>query len=150
MEKRTRELKENIELSKKEYDEREERVAAMTEKFEAIEKEYEKLVNANEKIEQSIKDSKDLFEDMKKQLETQEEEIRDKESRIHRLETLGVIYRLSKFFGGLLIFVGLGFILWSLGTIFGILPKVEDVLVIFLLIGAGLTIASGLFHLEKS
>ena len=80
-------------------------------------------------------------------------EIRDKESRIHRIEVLSAIYRASKFFGGILIGVGIFFIIWAIGVFTNILDLGEInnlVMGLFLLIAASLAIISGIFHLEKS
>ncbi|MHA2185874.1 MAG: hypothetical protein ACXAAI_12845, partial [Promethearchaeota archaeon] len=76
-------------------------------------------------------------------------------SRIHRLEGLSAIYRASKFFGGILIGVGIFFIIWTIGIFINAIDLGEMnvnnlLMVIFLLIGACLSIISGIFHLEKS
>ncbi|GAJ12321.1 unnamed protein product, partial [marine sediment metagenome] len=82
----------------------------------------------------------------------QEEEIRDKESRIHRLEFLSLVYRLSKFFGGILIGVGILIIILALLGLLGILNlgDMDIVLFLILIISGGFSIVSGIFHLEKS
>ena len=94
-------LKENIDISTNEHKEREERLKALEEKLEHDTLEHEKLEKTHSVIEKSISDSKAIFQKLKTDLETQEKEIRDKESRIQRLEVLSLIYRASKFFGGI-------------------------------------------------
>ncbi|MCK4238342.1 MAG: hypothetical protein KAX33_04410, partial [Candidatus Lokiarchaeota archaeon] len=82
-----------------------------------------------------------------------EEEIRDKESRINRLEILSLIYRASKFFGGILIGMGIFFLIIGFGYLLNIFDfgEANPILIMLLsLIGAGLIIVSGIFHLEKS
>ena len=82
-------------------------------------------------------------------MESQEKEIRDKESRINKIELLSFIYRSSKFFGGILIILGVFFLITSIAIInFGEIDK----LIIFwlLIIAAGSVIFSGVFHLLKS
>ena len=144
----------NIEISTTEYNERENRLNALNEKLADIQKDYDKKVKANEVIETSINDSKKIFQKLKLELETQEKEIRDKESRIHRLEALSLIYRASKFFGGILICVGILFLILAFGYIFELIDlgsSFDRVAIIILsIIGASLTIVSGVFHLEKS
>ncbi|MEJ2296530.1 MAG: hypothetical protein P8Y23_17420, partial [Candidatus Lokiarchaeota archaeon] len=81
--------------------------------------------------------------------------------RINRLETLSLIYRLSKFFGGILICVGIFFVILAIGDIFNFIDLGGLTLInvgefnmsfvsLLLLISAGFTIISGIFHLEKS
>ena len=120
-----------------------------------METEHGKLVKAKDAIESSTNDSKLILQRLKDELENQEKEIRDKESRIHRLEVLSAIYRASKFFGGILIGFGIFFIIWAVGIFTNVIDLGEvntnsTLLVIFLLIGAILSIISGIFHLEKS
>ncbi|MHA2130079.1 MAG: coiled-coil domain-containing protein, partial [Promethearchaeota archaeon] len=154
-EKRVEELKIEIEASNTEYFEREERLNALTEKLRLMEVDHEKLVKAKEAIDNSTNESRVIFQQLKVELQNQEEEIRDKESRIHRLEVLSAIYRASKFFGGILIGVGIFSIIWTTGIFINVID-LGDVnvntflIVIFLLIGACLSIISGIFHLEKS
>ncbi|MFW9822614.1 MAG: hypothetical protein ACFFE4_06750, partial [Candidatus Thorarchaeota archaeon] len=154
-EKRFEDLKKDIEISNTEYNEREQRLEALTEKLDHMEAEHGKLVKAKEAIETSTNDSKLILQQLKEELENQEKEIRDKESRIHRLEVLSAIYRASKFFGGILIGFGIFFIIWAVGIFFNVIDLGEVnfnsfLIVIFLLIGAILSIISGIFHLEKS
>ena len=100
--------------------------------------ENEKLVKSKEVIDQSTNDAKTLLQKLKLELETQEEEIRDKESRIHRLEFLSLVYRLSKFFGGILIGVGIFIVILVLLGFAGILNFSEmEVLLFLVLIIAG-------------
>lgn len=152
-EKRIEELKLDIETSNTEYFEREQRLDALTAKLQFKEVEHEKLVKSKDSIESSTNDSRIILQKLKLELENQEKEIRDKESRIHRLEVLSAIYRSSKFFGGILLGFGIFFIIWSVG----IFSEVIDlggasnfIMGLFLLIGAILSIISGIFHLEKS
>jgi hypothetical protein len=115
--------------------------------------EYQKLLTAKKTIEESISDSKDLFQQLKSQLDSQEKEIRNKESRIHRLEVLSLIYRLSKFFGGILIFSGIFYLVWAIGSLIKIIDLGSfniDILSWLLIIGAILAMISGFFHIEKS
>ena len=99
--------------------------------------------------------SRSIFQKLKVELDAQEKELRNKESRIHRLEVLSLIYRASKFFGGILIGLGIFFII---GGILALLPVFDlgnanftiRVLGILLILGASLSIISGIFHLEKS
>ncbi|MHA1932960.1 MAG: hypothetical protein ACW96X_10490, partial [Promethearchaeota archaeon] len=152
-EKRVEDLKQDIETSSTEYIEIEQRLEALTEKFQHMETEHGKLVRAKEAIENSTNDSKLILQQLKEELENQEKEIRDKESRIHRLEVLSAIYRASKFFGGILIGFGIFFIIWAVGILTNIIDLGDlnsFLMVIFLLIGAILSIISGIFHLEKS
>ena len=160
-EKRLEDLKASIENTNKEYIEREERLNSLSEKFEDMQKENEKLVKSKELIDESTNDAKALLQKLKTELENQEEEIRDKESRINRLETLSLIYRLSKFFGGILIGVGIFFIVLAIGDIFNFIDFGGFALIeigdfdmsfisLLLLISAGFMIISGIFHLEKS
>jgi chromosome segregation ATPase len=152
-EKRVAELKKGIETSNTEYIEREKRLEALTEKLKRLETDQEKLSKAKEAIESSTNDSRTILQKLKIELESQEKEIRDKESRIHRLEVLSAIYRASKFFGGILIGVGIFFIIWAMGVFFNIidLGNLNSYLMgLFLLIGAIVSIISGIFHLEKS
>ncbi|MFX1354165.1 MAG: hypothetical protein ACFFGP_09415, partial [Promethearchaeota archaeon] len=160
-EKRLDDLKKNIDATNTEYIEREERLNSLTEKLDFMQAEHDKLSKAKEVIEKSTNESKALLQKLKIELENQEEEIRDKESRIHRLETLSFIYRLSKFFGGILIGVGLFFIILVIGDIFNFI-NFGDVQIInlgdlsfgvvslLLFISALFSIISGIFHLEKS
>ena len=149
-EKRIEDLKQDIETSNTEYLEREERLDAITEKFTRMESDHEKLQKAKEAIEGSTNDSRNILQQLK-----EETEIRDTESRIHRLEILSAIYRASKFFGGILIGAGIFFVIWAIGIFFGAIDLGDAninafLMVIFLLIGAILSIISGIFHLEKS
>ncbi len=152
-EKRIVDLKQDIDTSSMEYVEREQRLDSLTEKLKHMEAEHEKLNKAKEAIDSSTNDSRVILQKLKIELENQEKEIRDKESRIHRLEVLSAIYRASKFFGGVLIGMGIFFIIWALGMIFNFidLGDVNNfIMSLFLLIGASLSIISGIFHLEKS
>ncbi|MFX0105061.1 MAG: hypothetical protein ACFE75_06190, partial [Candidatus Hodarchaeota archaeon] len=152
-EKRIVDLKKDIDTSNMEYVEREQRLDSLTEKLKHMEAEHEKLNKAKEAIENSTNDSRVILQKLKIELENQEKEIRDKESRIHRLEVLSAIYRASKFFGGILIGIGVFFIIWAIGVIvqFIDIGDVNNFLMsLFLLIGASLSIISGIFHLEKS
>ncbi|MHA2036053.1 MAG: hypothetical protein ACW972_02500 [Promethearchaeota archaeon] len=154
-EKRFEDLKKDIETSNIEHIEREERLDALTEKLKHMDSEHGKLVKAKEAIETSTNDSKLILQQLKEELENQEKEIRDKESRIHRLEVLSAIYRASKFFGGILIGFGIFFIIWAVGIFANVIDLGEVninsfLIVLFLLIGAILSIISGIFHLEKS
>ncbi len=154
-EKRFEDLKKDIETSNTEYLEREERLDAIKEKLKRMELDHEKLKKAKEAIESSTNDSRNILQQLKEELENQEKEIRDKESRIHRLEILSAIYRASKFFGGILIGAGIFFIIWAIGVFFNAIELGEVninsfLMVVFLLIGAVLSIISGIFHLEKS
>ena len=86
-------------------------------------------------------------------VESQEKEIREKEARIHRLEFLSFMYRASKFFGGILIILGIIFIILSIGYLVNIVNFGDAnnfFVFIFLIIAAGGSILSGVFHLEKS
>jgi len=154
-EKRVEDLKKDIEISNTEYLEREQRLEALTEKFQHMEIDHGKLVKAKEAIDISTNDSKIILLQLKEELENQEKEIRDKESRIHRLEVLSAIYRASKFFGGILIGFGIFCLIWAVGIFVNVIDLGEVnvnsfLIVIFLLIGAILSIISGIFHLEKS
>ena len=152
-EKRVEDLKKDIEISNTEYIEREQRLVALTEKLHHVEIDHGKLVKAKEAIESSTIDSKAILLRLKEELDNQEKEIRDKESRIHRLEVLSAIYRASKVFGGILIGFGIFFIIWAAGIFANVIDLGEVnsfLIVIFLLIGAVLSIISGIFHLEKS
>jgi hypothetical protein len=114
--------------------------------------EHEKLAKSKEVIDQSTIDAKTLLQKLKLELETQEEEIRDKESRIHRLEFLSLVYRLSKFFGGILIGIGILIIILVLLGFAGVLNfgEMEILLFLILIIAGVFSVASGVFHLEKS
>ncbi len=152
---RVEDLKKDIQTSNTEYIEREQRLEALTEKLSHMEIEHGKLVKAKEAIDSSTNDSKIILLQLKEELKNQEKEIRDKESRIHRLEVLSAIYRASKFFGGILIGFGIFFIIWAIGIFANVIDLGEVninsfLIVIFLLIGAILSIISGIFHLEKS
>ncbi len=152
-EKRLNELKVEIEIAIAEHNERENLLKSITEKLEYTEKEHEKLTKAKDTIDKSISESKEIFQQLKKQLDGQEEEIRDKESRINRLEILSLIYRASKFFGGILIGIGIFFLIIGFGYLLNIFDfgEANPILIMLLsLIGAGLIIVSGIFHLEKS
>lgn len=152
-EKRFEDLKLDIETSNTEYNEREIRLEALTEKLKHMNSDHEKILKAKEAIESSTNDSRAIFQKLKLELDNQEKEIRDKESRIHRIEVLSAIYRASKFFGGILIGVGIFFIIWAIGVFTNILDLGEinnSVMGLFLLIAASLAIISGIFHLEKS
>ncbi len=152
-EKRLNELKVEIEIAIAEHNERENLLKSITEKLEYTEKEHEKLTKAKDTIDKSISESKEIFQQLKKQLDGQEEEIRDKESRINRLEILSLIYRASKFFGGILIGIGIFFLIIGFGYLLNIFDfgEANPILIILLsLVGAGLIIVSGIFHLEKS
>ena len=120
-----------------------------------MEADHEKLSKAKEAIETSTNDSRVILQQLKEELEKQEKEIRDKESRIHRLEVLSAIYRASKFFGGILIGIGIFFAIWAVGIFINVIDLGDInlntfLMVIFLLIGGILSIISGIFHLEKS
>jgi len=152
-ERRLNELKVEIETAIAEHNERENLLKSITEKLEYTEKEHEKLTKAKDTIDKSISESKEIFQQLKKQLDGQEEEIRDKESRINRLEILSLIYRASKFFGGILIGMGIFFLIIGFGYLLNIFDfgEANPILIMLLsLIGAGLIIVSGIFHLEKS
>jgi len=154
-EKRVEDLKQDIEVSRTEHIEIEQRLEALKEKLTHMETEHGKLVKAKDAIESTTNDSKIILQRLKDELENQEKEIRDKESRIHRLEVLSAIYRASKFFGGILIGFGIFFIIWTVGIFTNVIELGEvntnsTLLVVFLLIGAILSIISGIFHLEKS
>lgn len=152
-EKRLVELKQDIETSNTEYIEREQRLTSLNEKLQRAEADHEKLSKAKEAIENSTNDSRVILQRLKVELENQEKEIRDKESRIHRLEVLSAIYRASKFFGGILIGMGIFFVIYAMGVFYNFID-LGDLSVylmgLFLLIGAILAIISGIFHLEKS
>jgi len=149
---RLEDLKKDIEATSLEYTEREERMASLDEKLSYMNVEHEKLVKSKEVIDLSTSDAKHLLQKLKLELETQEEEIRDKESRIHRLEFLSLVYRLSKFFGGILIGVGILIIIVVLFGLTGILnfADIEILLFIILIIAGIFSVVSGIFHLEKS
>ncbi|MFX1408299.1 MAG: hypothetical protein ACFFBW_15215, partial [Promethearchaeota archaeon] len=160
-EKRLEDIKKNIESTNIEYIEREERLDSLTEKLEFMQTEHDKLIKSKEVIDQSTNDAKALLQKLKVELENQEEEIRDKESRIHRLETLSFIYRLSKFFGGILICFGIFLIILAFGDMLNFIDfgsinlftsENFDISVVsfLLLISALFAIISGIFHLEKS
>ncbi len=152
-EKRIEDLKLDIETSNTEYFEREQRLNALTEKLKQKEADHEKLMKAKESIESSTNDSRVILQKLKLELENQEKEIRDKESRMHRLEVLSALYRSSKFFGGILLGFGVFFIIWSIGIFVQVIDLGEAnnfIMGLFLLIGAILSIISGIFHLEKS
>ena len=149
---RLEDIKIDIEASNLEYAEREERLNSLTEKLDYMNKEHEKLVNSKEVIDQSTNDAKNLLQKLKLELETQEKEIRDKESRIHRLEFLSLVYRLSKFFGGILIGIGILIIILVLLGFAGVInfSEMEILLYLILIIAGVFSVASGVFHLEKS
>ena len=152
-EKRMEDLKQKIETTNMEYLERQERLNAVTEKMKQMVTDHEKLVKAKDAIENSTNDSRLILQQLKAELESQEKEIRDKESRIHRLEVLSAIYRASKFFGGILIGIGIFFIIWAIGVLFNLIDfgDINNLIMgVFLLIGACLSLVSGFFHLEKS
>jgi len=118
---RLQDIKKNIDTFNLEYVEREERMNSLNDKLEYMNEEHDKLASSKEVIDQSTNDAKQLLQKLKLELETQEEEIRDKESRIHRLEFLSLVYRLSKFFGGILIGLGILIIIVVLFGLTGIL-----------------------------
>ena len=152
-EKHLQDIKQNIESTNSEYFEREERLNSLSEKLEYMQDEHDKLIKAKEVIEQSTSDSRATLQKLKVELDNQENEIRDKESRIHRLELLSTIYRVSKFFGGILIGMGILFAILSFGYLVNIIDFGDIDSSIFgfiLLIGSIFILASGIFHLEKS
>ena len=152
-EKRLQDIKQNIESTNSEYFEREERLNSLSEKLEYSQNEHDKLIKAKEIIDESTKHSRVVLQKLKIELDNQENEIRDKESRIHRLELLSTIYRVSKFFGGILIGMGILFVILSFGYLLNVIDFGDMDSPIFgfiLLIGAIFTLASGIFHLEKS
>jgi len=152
-EKHLQDIKQNIESTNSEYFEREERLNSLSEKLEYMQNEHDKLIKAKEIIDESTNDSKAVLQKLKIELDNQEHEIRDKESRIHRLELLSTIYRVSKFFGGILIGIGILFVILSFGYLINVIDFGDMDSAIFgfiLLIGAIFTLASGIFHLEKS
>jgi hypothetical protein len=115
--------------------------------------EHDKLIKSKEVIDQTTNEARAVLQKLKAELESQEEEIRDKESRIHRLELLSTIYRVSKFFGGALIAIGILFIVLGVGFWINVIDFGDMNSLIFgilMVIGALFTIASGVFHLEKS
>jgi len=150
--KRLEDIKQDIESLNLEYVEREGRLNSLTEKVEYLQTEHDKLIKSKEVIDQSTNDAKTIFQKLKLELETQEEEIRDKESRIHRLEFLSLVYRLSKFFGGILIGIGVLIIILALLGLANILSfgDMDFLFFLILVISGGLSIGSGIFHLEKS
>ena len=102
-------------------------------------------------IEKSISDSKNIFQELKGNLDSQEKEIRDKESRINRLEFLSFVYRASKFFGGIIIGVGIFLLILGFGyLLYFDLGPMNNFIIIVTFITAGLIIFSGIFHLLKS
>jgi len=127
-------------------------MSSLEEKLEHMNVEHDKLEKSKDLIDQSTNDAKQLLQKLKLELDTQEEEIRDKESRIHRLEFLSLVYRLSKFFGGILIGVGIFIIILVLLGLTGILnfTDIEILLFSILIIAGVFSIVSGIFHLEKS
>jgi cell division protein FtsX len=144
-EKKITDLRQDTEALNTEYIEREERLDALTEKLQHMEAEHEKLNKAKESIESSTNDSRMILQKLKIELENQEKEIRDKESRIHRLEVLSAIYRASKFFGGILIGIGVFFIIWAIGVFLKFIDLGDFnnfLMSLFLLIGACLSIIS--------
>ena len=149
---RLEDIKKDIEVTRLEYAEREERMASLDEKLSYMNVEHDKLVKSKEVIDHTTNDAKQLLQKLKLELDTQEEEIRDKESRIHRLEFLSLVYRLSKFFGGILIGVGILIIIVVLFGLTGILnfADIEILLFIILIIAGIFSVVSGIFHLEKS
>lgn len=152
-EKHLQDIKQNIESTNSEYIEREERINSLSEKLEYMQNEHDKLIKAKEVIDESTNAYRAVLQKLKIELDNQENEIRDKESRIHRLELLSTIYRVSKFFGGILIGIGVLFVILSLGYLVNIIDFGDMNSSIFgfiLLIGAIFTLASGVFHLEKS
>jgi len=152
-EKHLQDIKENIESTNSEYFEREERINSLSEKLEYMQNEHDKLIKAKEVIDESTNASRAGLQKLKIELDNQETEIRDKESRIHRLELLSIIYRVSKFFGGILIGIGILFVILSFGYLTNVIDFGDMDSSIFgfiLLIGAIFTLASGVFHLEKS
>lgn len=152
-EKRLQDIKQNIESTNSEYFQREERLNSLSEKLEDLQDEHDKLIKAKEIIDESTNDSRAVLQKLKIELDNQENEIRDKESRIHRLELLSTIYRISKFFGGILIGMGILFVILSFGYLVNIIDFGDldsSIFGIILLIGAILSLASGIFHLEKS
>jgi len=152
-EKHLQDIKENIESTNSEYFEREERINSLSEKLEYMQNEHDKLIKAKEVIDESTNASRAGLQKLKIELDNQETEIRDKESRIHRLELLSIIYRVSKIFGGILIGIGILFVILSFGYLTNVIDFGDMDSSIFgfiLLIGAIFTLASGVFHLEKS
>ncbi|MCJ7649289.1 MAG: hypothetical protein MUP85_11800, partial [Candidatus Lokiarchaeota archaeon] len=152
-EKRLQDIKENIESTNSEYFEREERLNSLSEKLEYVQNEHDKLIKAKEVIDESTNASRAVLQKLRIELDNQETEIRDKESRIHRLELLSTIYRVSKFFGGILIGIGILFVILSFGYLTNVInfgDMDSSIFGFILLIGAIFTLASGVFHLEKS
>ena len=152
-ERRLEDIKNSIDIAIRENKEREERLVALTEKLDHLKPEYDRLVNSKEIIEKSINDSKTIFQNLKEELGSQEKEIRDKESRIHRLEVLSAIYRVSKFFGGILICFGIFLFILAISSIynvvdFGIFNR--DLIIFMFFLNGALLLIAGLFHLEKS
>jgi len=152
-EKRLQDIKENIESTNSEYFEREERLNSLSEKLEYMQNEHDKLIKAKEVIDESTNASRAVLQKLRIELDNQETEIRDKESRIHRLELLSTIYRVSKFFGGILIGIGILFVILSFGYLTNVInfgDMDSSIFGFILLLGAIFTLASGVFHLEKS
>ena len=151
--KRLADIKNAIELSTTEYNEREERLVAITEKYDGFKEEYDQMVKTKEVIEESIQDSREIFQKLKAELEAQEKEIRDKESRITRLDFMSTIFRVSKVFGGMIITLGFILLIIGFAFLFNIvnLGEANNVVIFWiLLIGAGAIISSGLLHYVKS
>jgi len=154
-EKRIQDLQIKIEDMKNQYEDWGYKADYMKEKWILAKKDFHELKARKNQIEESISESKELFKDMSQQLETQEKEIREKESRVHRLEVLGVIYRLSKFFGGILIGFASLLLIFSIGIFtrlfeLGFENLICDLIALFLTFSSVLMLLSGLFHMEKS
>ena len=154
-EKRIQDLQIKIEDMKNQYEDWGYKADYMKEKWILAKNDFHELKVRKNQIEESISESKELFKDMSQQLETQEKEIREKESRVHRLEVLGVIYRLSKFFGGILIGFASLLLIFSIGIFTRLLELgfeniINDLIALFLTFSSVLMLFSGLFHMEKS
>jgi len=152
-ERRLEDIKNSIDISIRENKEREERLVALTEKIDYLKPECDRLINSKEIIEKSINDSKTIFQNLKEELGSQEKEIRDKESRIHRLEVLSAIYRVSKFFGGILICFSIFLFILAISYIYNIVDLGifnRDLIIFMFFLNGALLLIAGLFHLEKS
>ncbi|OLS12249.1 MAG: chromosome segregation ATPase [Promethearchaeota archaeon CR_4] len=129
-----------------------EKVDALNQEITEKQQDRAELTSGNADIEKKIGESRKLFQQLKISLENEEKELREKESRIHRIEVMSFMYRTSKLFGGIFIFMGLLFLVLGFGFGFDVLNASQlnnDLVIFFVVLAAVFFLISGIFQLEK-
>ncbi len=110
-EKRMGEINKISEKVQEDLDSRKEKLDALETQINEKETDYIQLKEISKNIEEKITQSKQHFGSLKDNLVEQEKEIKKKEEKVHRLETIGFFYKLSKVIGGIILGTSLVFLL---------------------------------------